>query len=111
MEQVAKFFLIGCQVNEIEIKELLLRRYGRYKFPEMRFNEFVDFLVLAIEKDKEHKIREEYLALLPSLIKSNHYMTFDRFYDEMTGKNIDWRPSEEILKEAEEIQKRFNNGC
>ena len=107
---MADFFLIGCQVNEIELKELLLHRYGRYNFPEMSFEEFVDFLVLAIKKDRQDKVREEYLVLLPILIKGGHYMTFDKFYDEATGANIDWRASEDILKEAEEIQERFKNG-
>lgn len=76
----------------------------------MKFEEFVEFLVLAITKDRRDKVREEYLVLLPLLIKSGHYMTFDKFYDEATGSNIDWRPSEDILKEAEEIQERFKNG-
>lgn len=110
MGKMEKFFLIGSQVNEIEIKELLLHRYGRYNFPEMNFEEFVDFLVLAIKKDRQDKVREEYLVLLPMLIKGGHYMTFDKFYDEATGANIDWRASEDILKEAEEIQERFKNG-
>ena len=51
-----KFFLIGCQVNEIEIKELLLKRYGRFDFPEMEFEEFIEFIVLAINKDREDKM-------------------------------------------------------
>lgn len=76
----------------------------------MKFEEFVEFLVLAINKDRKDKVREEYLVLLPLLIKSGHYMTFEKFYDEATGSNIDWRPSEDILKEAEEIQERFKNG-
>ena len=106
-----KFFLIGCQVNEIEIKELLLKRYGRFDFPEMKFEEFIEFIVLAINKDKEDKIRGEYLALLPVLAFRGQYMTFDKFYEKMTGADIDWRSSEEILKEAEEIQEKFANGC
>ena len=105
-----EFFLIGSQVNEIEIKELLLRRYGRYDFPDMKFEEFIDFIVLAITMDRQDKVREEYLVLLPMLIKGGHYMTFDKFYEEATGSNIDWRPSEDILKEAEQIQERFKNG-
>lgn len=105
-----KFFLIGSQINEIELKELLLRRYGRINFPEMKFNEFIEFIVLAITNERKDKIREEYLALLPILIKSGHYMTFDKFYDESTGANIDWRPIDEIMKEVEEIQERFANG-
>lgn len=104
-----KFFLIGCQINEIELKELLLHRYGRYEFPEMKFDEFVEFVVLAIKNDRKDKIREEYLALLPSLIRVGKYMTFDKFYDDAIGNNIDWRPTSEIMKEVEEIQERFAN--
>lgn len=110
MGKMEEFFLIGSQVNEIEIKELLLRRYGRYDFPDMKFEEFIDFIVLAITMDRQDKVREEYLVLLPMLIKGGHYMTFDKFYEEATGSNIDWRPSEDILKEAEQIQERFKNG-
>ena len=106
-----KFFLIGCQVNEIEIKEILLKRYGRFDFPEMSFNEFIDFLVLAMTEEKKDKVRGDYQAMLPFLMLRGKYMTFEQFYDEMTGANIDWRPSDEILKEAEEIQARLKNGC
>ena len=110
MGEMEKFFLLGCQVNEIEIKELLLHRYGRYDFPEMKFDEFIEFLVLAINNDKKEKMHGEYLALLPSLIQVGKYMSFEEFYKKMTGANIDWRKGEDILKEAEEIQARFNNG-
>ena len=105
-----KFFLIGCQVDEIELKELLLRRYGRFDFNEMKLDEFVEFVALAITNDRKDKIREEYFAWLPILIRIGHYMTFDQFYDERTGANIDWRPIDEIMKEVEEIQERFANG-
>lgn len=106
-----KFFLIGCQVNEIEIKEILLRRYGRYNFPEMNFNEFIDFLVLAMTEEKKDIIRGDYHAMLPFLMWRGKYMTFDEFYNKFTGADIDWRSSEEILKEVEEIQEKFANGC
>ena len=107
---MAKFFLIGCQVNEIEIKELLLKRYGRYLFPEMSFDEFIDFLVLAMAEEKKDKIRGTYYAMLPFLLLRDRYMTFEEFYDKFTGADIDWRPADEILKEAEEIQEKFANG-
>ena len=111
MGEMAKFFLIGCQVNEIELKELLLRRYGQYKFVnEMPFDEYVSFVVLAITNENREKVYREYLAWLPLLILKGKYMTFDRFYDEITGKNIDFRPAEEILKESEDIEKRLLHG-
>lgn len=102
------FFSIGSQIDEIEIKELLLRRYHSLDFINtMKLDEFCDFLILAINNDKKDKVYLQYLALLPSFVQTNKYMSFDDFYDNYTGKNIDLRPAEEILKEAEEIQKRF----
>ena len=109
-----KFFLIGCQVNEIELKELLLRKYGRYDFPDMSFGEFIDFVVLAINKENEDKIHGEYLAMLPLLMIRGKYMSFEQFYEKMTGADLDMRPAEDILIESEEIERRLseieNNG-
>lgn len=103
-------FYIGCQVNEMELKEILLRRYGKYVFPDMKFDEFIEFVSLAVTKERKEEVRGEYLVLLPLIIRSGKYITFDQFFDERTGANIDWRPSDEILKEAEQIQERFKNG-
>lgn len=105
------FFLIGCQVNEIELKEVLLRRYGRYNFPDMKFKEYIEFVVLALTKERQDEVRGIYHALLPVLALRGKFMTFEQFYDKMTGADIDWRSPEEILKEAEEIQEKFANGC
>lgn len=104
------FFLVGCQVNEIELKELLLRRYGRYLFPEMKSNEYIEFIILAITKEKEDEIRGMYHGLLSYLALRGKFMTFEQFYDKMSGADLDLRPAKEILKEAEEIQARFANG-
>lgn len=108
MEEVERFFLIGCQVNEIEIKEILLRRYGRYKFPEMSFNEFIDFIVLAITEERKDKIRGDYHAMLPILLLRGKYIPFEEFYDTFTGADLDLRPADEILEETYEIEKRLS---
>ena len=104
------FFLVCSQINPIELKEILLRKYGRYDFPEMDFNEFIEFIVLAITKEKEDKIRGVYNALLPYYANMGIYMPFEEFYDKFTGANIDLRPADEILNEAEEIRARFGHG-
>ena len=41
---------------------------------------------------------------------SETFMSFEDFRDRMTGANIDKRPAEEILAEAEEIEKRLKHG-
>lgn len=105
-----KFFLIGCQIDEIEIKELLLRRYHSLDFiKEMKIEEFEDFLILAIEKDKKDKVFQQYCGMISFLLMTGkkEFIDFERFYDEFTGKNIDWRPKEEILKEVEEINRKM----
>lgn len=104
-----KFFLICCQINEIELKEMLLRKYHTTNF-DMDFWEFVEFVNLAIENERKDKAERLYLVLLPKLIEINKYMTFDQFYDELSGANHDFRPASEILKESEEIEKRLKNG-
>ena len=88
----------------------MLRRYHSLDFiKEMKIGEFCDFLILAITLDKKEKYYMQYTALLPLILRSTgRYKTFEEFYDEITGANIDWRPAGEIIKEAEEIQRKQN---
>ena len=111
MERVENFFLIGCQIEEIEIKELLLRRYHTLDFIKtMGVDEFCEFLSLAIEKENKEKVERQYLALLPLLCLRGKYMSFDEFYNTFTGKNIDWRSADEIIAEIDALHERVNNG-
>ena len=77
---------------------------------DMTMDEFSKFLILAIEKEKKDGIERQYLALLPSFVLTGKFMTFEAFYDKVTGANIDMRPADEILKESEKIQERFEHG-
>ena len=106
-----KFFLICCEVDEIELKELLLRRYHSLDFiKEMSFGEFIDFVKFAIKLSTKERIENMYFALLPVIAMQGKIISFDDFYDKMTGANLDMRTAEEILRESEEIQERFKNG-
>lgn len=69
----------------------------------MDLDELVKFLNLAIEKDREEKLYLQWCAMLPPMAE---YMTFKAFFDHMTGKNIDMRDTETILKEIEELHKK-----
>lgn len=106
MEEVENFFLIGCQIKEVELKELFLRKYHTLDFiKEMQVDEFIEFVSLAIENENKEKVERQYLALLPLLCLRGKYMTFDKFYEQMTGANIDWRPADEIIQEIQEKHK------
>lgn len=112
MGALEKFFFVGCQINEIEIKELLLRKYHTLEFiREMSVGEFAEFLILAINKEKKEAIEKQYFALLPTMVLTGKYMTFESFFDTVTGAGIDMRPANEIIKEVEEIKERFEHGA
>ena len=35
------------------------------------------------------------------MVYGNHYMTFEQYYETVTGANIDMRPTEEIIAEID----------
>jgi hypothetical protein len=105
---VEGFFYTCCQVDTIELKELLLRRYHSLDFiEEMELIEFVEFVNLARNKENEDKLWQQWCAMLPQFLE---YKTFESFKDDMTGANIDMRPADVIIKEIEELHKGVSNG-
>lgn len=61
-------------------------------------------------KNKEFKQRiyQQWCAVLPHLDKE--YRSFDKFFDAVTGKNIDTRPIEVITAEIDEAIRSMRNG-
>lgn len=101
-----EFFLINCQVDDVELKELLLRRYHSLCL-DMETGDFIRFVNLAIENEKKDKAERLYLALIPTIMRNGKFITFEHFYQEVSGGNWDFRSSEEILAESEEIERRL----
>lgn len=66
----------------------------------------------CIEKEKEKRIYLEWLVQLPSqaYLELNDRIPYNEYLDNRTGKNIVTKSSAEIMAEAEEIRKRFENG-
>ncbi len=92
------FYVCGSGNSEAELKELLLRRYNSYSFIyDMTLPEFCEFMEVVYDKEKEEKMREQWLAMLP---KFNKYIEFSEFEDMMTGANIDRRSNSEIIAEV-----------
>ena len=97
-----KFFLIGCQIEEVKLIELVLRRYHTLDaLKVLDVEQTIKLLLLAIESETKEKYREEWLHLLPVMVFAKHYMTFDQYYETCTGQNIDTRPVEEIIEEID----------
>lgn len=98
------FFLTASQFDEIELKELLLKRYHTLEFiKDMGLIEFILFVNKAREKEKEERLYQQWCAMLPQM---NKYMSFVDFSDMLTGKNIDMRPAEDIIKDIEEAHRK-----
>lgn len=97
-----EFFRLGCQVDEVKLIGLVLRRYHTLDVLEvLSLEQFVKLVLMALEEESKEKYRAEWLSLLPCMIFTNHYMTFEQYYDIVTGKNIDLRPVDEIIAEID----------
>jgi hypothetical protein len=99
---VEEFFLLGCQVDEVKLIDLVLRRYHTLDVMKaLSLEQFVKLVLMALEDESKEKYRAEWLSLLPCMVFTNHYMTFEQYYDTVTGKNIDLRPVDEIIAEID----------
>lgn len=57
---------------------------------------------------RKEEAREQWIAMLPMMAsKMLKFMSFEEYYDQVSGRNIDLRPDEEILAEVEAIRKEM----
>lgn len=63
------------------------------------------------EELRKKQAREQWLAMLPLMtIKMIKFKSFEDYYEQVSGKNIDLRPDSEILAEVEEIRREMREG-
>lgn len=97
-----EFFYISIQIDEIRLKDLLLRRYHQIDFiKDMELGDLLELINLVLEEEKREEKRQEWLHLLPLMITSGKYTAFNDYYDMATGKNIDMRPADVIMAEID----------
>lgn len=77
--------------------------------------QFARLVLVALESEVEEKRRQEWIALIPSMVAAQHFLSFEEYYDTVTGRNVDMRPVEVIMEEidrkhAEAKAKVENNG-
>lgn len=82
---------------------MLIRRYHSFDFiGTLEISEFTEFCIYAREKDIEDRLYIQWCAMLPQFAE---YMGFGEFKEVMTGKNVDMRPAEVIIREIEELHR------
>ena len=97
-----EFFLLSCQVDEVKLLDLVLRRYHSLDCMKvLDVGKFCKLMLLALDDEVKEIYRREWLSLLPVMVFTQHYMTFNEYFDISTGRNIDMRPVDEIMAEIE----------
>lgn len=108
---MARFFLESSVLNEEEIIEFLLKRYGNLEeIKKMDISFFISFYKQALKKDTEEKLYMQWCSMLPQFAK---FIPFNEFYDKATGRNIDRRDKDVIIAEINrdiEKMKEMKNG-
>ena len=102
-----KFFQTCSSIDEEEIIDLLLHRYGNLEyFMNLDIDSAMRLIDKAKEKEKEKRYFMQWVVQLPNMTQEN-YMSFEDYIDRVTGRNIDRRPVYECMAEIEEIKKKF----
>ncbi len=102
-----KFFRTCSGIDEEEIIDLLLHRYGNLEYIMQSDIETAERIIAkAREKEKENRYFLQWVVQLPNMSKEN-FVSFDEYVDRVTGRNIDNRPVFECMAEIEEIKKKF----
>lgn len=99
----------SCKIDALEIQEIIYRKYANAEcIMNLPILQFIRFIELAIKKEQEDILRPEWCALLPFMsMKYLKYMSFDEYVNKRTGRDVDTRPANEIIKEIEEAHKRM----
>lgn len=102
------FFRLCKEIDETELIDLLLHRYGNLEYiMQLDINTALHVIEKAKEKEKENRYFLQWVVQLPNMTQEN-YMSFEEYVDKVTGRNIDKRPVYECMQELEEIKKMFN---
>lgn len=107
MGEVGKFFQTCSGIDEEEIIDLLLHRYGDIDYILHLDIETAERVIAkAKEKERENRFFLQWVVQLPRMTDET-YISFDSYLDRVTGRNIDKRSVAECMAEIEEIEKRF----
>ena len=102
-----KFFQTCSSIDEVEIIDLLLHRYGNLDFfMQSDLQTAQRIIEKAREKERENKFFLQWVVQLPNMTKET-FISFESYVDKVTGRNIDTRPVSECMAELEEIKKKF----
>ncbi len=90
---------------------MLLHRYHNIDYVmSLDIEAGLRLVLKAREKEREERIFQQWVAQLPMMALGDNAMSFDEYRDRVTGANIDFRPTADILAELDEVEKQFREG-
>lgn len=100
-----EFFWACGRFDEIELVDLLLRNYSDMDYIlKMQGTDFIRLVKAAKERENEEKYRQQWLTLFPYMnMKILEFIPLTRYVENCTGKNIDTRPAEIVIREILEL--------
>lgn len=100
------FFQNGSSLDLIEVEELLLHYPNFDYMMNLEINEGILIINKTIQKREEDRHFMMWNSLLPFMDKDS-YVSFEDYEARLTGSNIVTKSTNEILKEAEDIEKKI----
>lgn len=67
-------------------------------------------IVKAMEKDRDGRIFQQWVAQLPVMAYSGQHISFADYKNRVTGANIDRRSTAEILAELADVERELQEG-
>lgn len=90
---------------------MLLHRYNNIEFIlQLDVDIALELIRKAREKDRDERIFQQWVAQLPMMAFTGTVVSFADYKDRVTGANIDRRPTAEIEKDLDEVERSLQEG-
>lgn len=90
---------------------MLLHRYHNIEYIlRLDVATGLPLILKALEKEQEDRIFQQWVAQLPIMAYTGVNVSFADYKDRVTGANIDRRPTAEIMKELDDLERELQEG-
>ena len=88
--------------------DLLLHRYHDINYVmSLDLETALRLIIKAKEEERDERIFRQWVAQLPLMAMSGETISFEDYRNRVTGANIDFRPTAEIMAELDDVERKF----
>lgn len=77
---------------------------------DLELNDGLQLIAKAQEEERNQRIWLQWAIQLPMMALGETAIPFEEYRDRVTGANIDFRPTADIMAELDEVEKQFEKG-